>query len=60
MNKRTFLIVVSDQQEGTEDALETTESYVTAFRDALTDLAIEVHEVREVSEPLTCLARTSV
>lgn len=60
MNKRTFLIVVSDQQEGTEDALDTIESYVTAFRDALFDLAIEVHEVREVSEPLAGVARVSV
>ncbi len=57
MNKQTFLIVVSDMQAGTEDAISTTEGYVTAFRDSLLDLDIEVHEVREVSEPLTDLTK---
>lgn len=51
MNKRTFLIVVEDLLEDTEDYLLTTEDFVTNIRDSLLDADLKLQEIREVSEP---------
>ena len=48
MNKHTFLIVVSDQQEGTIEAITTPEEFGQQIKDALRDQYIVVHEIHKV------------